>query len=113
MKSILNIKSTLLVATIFIAASCTKVETDDDFTKGDPPPVDGGFTNSSEVAPTNLVAHFPFEGNNNDAKNAVTGGVTAGSSSFVDGRKGKAYKGASLLGNRTKRSNGFSDSKKW
>ncbi len=95
MKSILKIKSTLLVATIFMAASCTKVETDDDFTKGDPPPVAGGFTNSSEVAPTNLVAHFPFEGNNNDAKNAVTGGVTAGSSSFVEGRKGKAYKGAS------------------
>lgn len=95
MKSILKIKSTLLVATIFMAASCTKVETDDVFTKGDPPPVDGGFTNSSEVAPTNLVAHFPFEGNNNDVKNAVTGGVTTGSSSFVEGRKGKAYKGAS------------------
>ena len=86
MKSILKIKSTLLVATIFMVASCTKVETDDDFTKGDPPPVAGGFTNSSEVAPTNLVAHFPFEGNNNDAKNAVTGGVTAGSSSFEIGR---------------------------
>lgn len=95
MKSILKIKSTLLVATIFMASSCTKVETDDDFTKGDPPPVAGGFTNSSEVAPANLVAHFPFEGTNNDAKNAVTGGVTAGSSSFVEGRKGKAYKGAS------------------
>lgn len=95
MKSILKIKTALLLAIVFISASCTKVETDDDFTKGDPPPVDGGFTNSSEVAPTNLVAHFPFEGNNNDAKNAVTGGVTAGSSSFVEGRKGKAYKGAS------------------
>ncbi len=95
MKKVFNIKITLLFAVVFIAASCTKVETDDDFTKGDPPPVPGGYTNSSQVAPANLVAHFPFDGNNNDAKNAVTGGVTTGSSSFVDGRKGKAYKGAS------------------
>ncbi len=95
MKNILKIKMALLLATVFIVASCTKVKTDDDFTKGNPPPVAGGFTNSSEIAPASLVAHFPFDGNNNDAKNAVTGGTTTGSSSFVEGRKGKAYKGAS------------------
>ena len=80
---------------ILTVASCTKVDKDDTFPKGDAPPVAGGFTNSSEIAPANLVAYFPFDGNINDAKNGVTGGVASGSSSFVPGRKGMAYKGSS------------------
>ena len=95
MKNVLNKKTTALLAIVLIAASCTKVDRDDNFTKGDPPPVAGGFTNSSEVAPSNLIAFFPFEGNALDAKGNVTGGVLNGTSSFTSGKKGKAYKGSS------------------
>ncbi|HYO21090.1 MAG TPA: LamG domain-containing protein [Flavisolibacter sp.] len=73
---------------------CTKPDKSDDFAKGDPPPVAGGFVNSSDVAPGSLVAHFPFEGSVNDAKGAVTGGTTNGTTSFIQGRKGQAYKGS-------------------
>ncbi|HSN60314.1 MAG TPA: hypothetical protein VLR49_05245, partial [Ferruginibacter sp.] len=86
---------TLSLAMALAIGSCTKVEKDDEFPKGDAPPVAGGFTNSSEVAPANLVAHFPFDGNITDVKNGVTGGVASGTSSFVTGRKGQAYKGSS------------------
>lgn len=85
----------LSLALALSIGSCTKVDRDDDFPEGDAPAVAGGFTNSSEVATGNLVAHFPFEGSIADAKNGVTGGVAVGSSSFVPGRKGLAYKGSS------------------
>jgi hypothetical protein len=85
----------LSLCILVVLAGCTKAKTDDDFPLGDAPPVAGGFTNSSEIAPGNLVAHFPFEGNTNDAKNNVTGGQASGTSSFETGRKGKAYKGSS------------------
>jgi hypothetical protein len=91
-----NTKTTALVsiaAGLFIAG-CTKADYGDDVKQGDPPPVAGGFVNSSEIAPANLVAHFPFEGNVSDAKGAVTGGATSGTTSFVPGRKGQAYKGS-------------------
>lgn len=94
-KAILNGKTVLgLLATSLILGSCTKAELDDSFRVGEPPAVAGGFKNSSEIAPTNLVAHFPFEGNINDAKGAVTGGTANGVTSFVEGRKGQAYKGS-------------------
>jgi len=73
---------------------CTKADKSDDVVKGDPPPVAGGFVNSSEIAPANLVAHFGFEGNVNDAKGGVTGGTLNGTTSFITGRKGQAYKGS-------------------
>jgi hypothetical protein len=84
---------TLPLCVVVMATGCTKPELDDDFQKGDPPPI-GSYTNSSEVAAADLVAHFPFEGNGNDAKGAVTGPVVKGSASFVAGRKGLAYQGA-------------------
>ena len=95
-----NIKNLVPAAMLLLAAGimgtgCTKADYGDDFPKGDAPPVAGGFTNSSEVAPANLVAHFPFDGNINDVKNGVTGGVASGTSSFAAGRKGQAYKGSS------------------
>lgn len=97
MHNFIKIKSTLILSLslALLMGSCTKVESDDDFPVGDAPPVAGGFTNSSEIAASNLVAYFPFEGNINDVKNGVTGGVATGSSSFVTGRKGMAYKGSS------------------
>ncbi len=84
--------SGLLLVVLF--TQCTKPETDDDFPAGDPPPVAGGFVNSSEVSPSNLVAHFTFDGTIADAKGGVTGGTTSGTTSFVTGRKGQAYKGS-------------------
>lgn len=94
-----NYKNTLTALTLSIALAavltgCTKAEMDDNFPKGDPPPVAGGFVNSSEIAPTNLVAHFTFDGTISDAKGAVTGGVAAGKTSYVAGRKGQAYQGS-------------------
>jgi hypothetical protein len=72
---------------------CTKAELDDDFERGDPPPI-GSFTNSSEVAAADLVAHFPFEGSAADAKGGVTGGTVSGPGTFTAGKKGQAYQGA-------------------
>lgn len=84
----------LLLVAGMVSIGCTKADYGDDVTKGDAPPVSGGFTNSSEVAPANLIAHFSFEGNVSDSKNGVTGGVANGATSFVAGLKGKAYKGS-------------------
>lgn len=83
-----------LFITGLIIGSCTEPERDDDFPPGDPPPVPGGYTNSSEVAPASLVAHFTFDGTVNDAEGAVTGGVANGTTSWVEGVKGQAYKGS-------------------
>jgi hypothetical protein len=77
-----------------IVTGCTKPNKSDDVIAGDPPPVAGGFTNSSEVASTNLVAHFPFDGSVNDVKGGVTGGQLNGNTSWVPGRKGQAYRGS-------------------
>ena len=73
---------------------CTKSETDDDFPLGDPPPVEGGFVNSNEIEPASLLVHLPFDGNVTDLKNGLSGGATAGTTSFVEGRKGQAYQGS-------------------
>ena len=85
----------VLMALGLLGTGCTKADYSDDFTKGDAPPVAGGFTNSSEVAPASLVAHFPFDNNISDAKNAVTGGLASGATSFSTGIKGQAYQGSS------------------
>jgi hypothetical protein len=77
-----------------LCTRCTKPNKSDDVVKGDAPPVAGGYVNSSEIAPANLVAHFPFEGSVTDAKGGVTGGATNGTTSWVPGRKGQAYKGS-------------------
>ena len=97
MNNFIKSKSTIILSIAFALGlgSCTKVETDDNFPEGGAPAVAGGFTNSSEVAPGNLIAYFPFENSIADVKNGVTGGVASGTSSFVTGRKGLAYKGSS------------------
>lgn len=93
-KNIIKIGCLSSAFLLLALAQCTKPEMDDDFPPGDPPPVEGGFVNSSEIAADGLVAHFPFDGNVNDVKNAVTGGVASGTTSFVEGRKGQAYQGS-------------------
>ncbi len=95
MKNLSKTKTVMLVAVIAIAASCSKKKAAEEVvTPSTPPPVAGGFVNSSEVASANLVAHFPFDGNLTDAKGTITGGSATGTSSFVAGKKGQAYKGA-------------------
>ena len=83
----------LLLAAGAMFTSCTKPVLDDDFPKGDPPPI-GAYTKSEEIAPADLVAFFPVEGNADDAKGGVTGATVTGSGTFVPGRKGQAYQGA-------------------
>jgi hypothetical protein len=92
MKNIFNIKTVLLFAIVFAAASCTKVKTDDDFTKGDPPPVPGGFTNSNQVAAANLIGYWSFEGNLKDAVSSIVG--TNNGMTFSAGLKGQALEGS-------------------
>ena len=84
----------LALAIGMVGTGCTKADYGDDFTKGDAPPVAGGFVNSNDIAPTNLVAHFPFENSVADVKGGVTGGTASGTTSFVAGRKGRAYQGS-------------------
>jgi hypothetical protein len=84
---------TFIVIAVLVTA-CTKAELDDNFKVGDPPPVAGGYVNSNDISPSNLVAYFPFDGNVNDTKGGVTGGATSGTTSFVPGRKGQAYQGS-------------------
>ena len=75
-------------------SSCTKADTGDNFTPGDPPAISGGYLNSDEVAPDDLIAYFPFDGTIEDAKGTITGGEQHGNVSFTEGRKGQAYQGA-------------------
>jgi hypothetical protein len=90
-----NIKKSaaaLLLATAIAGTSCTKADYNDDVTKGSPPPI-GSYTNSSEIAPTDLVAYFPFDGSATDSKGSISGGTLTGGSSFGTGKKGQAYQG--------------------
>lgn len=82
----------ILAASFFLTVSLTAC-----YEKFDPesyaPKVSiGGFTGSSEIAATNLVAHFPFDGNYQDII-SKTAGVNTGTS-FGNGLKGQAMKGA-------------------
>ena len=83
-----NILRFALFAIIAFAA-CTKPDTDDTVVKGDPPPVPGGFTNSSQVASSNLLAQWSFDGTNNETKSSAAPGVVT-NASFITGIKGQA-----------------------
>jgi hypothetical protein len=76
-----------------LVTSCTEADYGDDFPKGDAPPV-GAYNSSDEIAPADLVAYFPFDGNAADSKGGVAGGTVSGAGSFTPGRKGQAYQGA-------------------
>jgi Concanavalin A-like lectin/glucanases superfamily len=85
----LKMVSLLVLATGFLMTSCTKADKGDDFTKGDPPPVPGGFTNSSQVAATNLLAYWSFDGDRKEIKSSINPS-TQSNTSFVSGIKGQA-----------------------
>ncbi len=69
--------------------SCTKVNRDDSFTPGDVPPIAGGFTSSDQIAPTNLLAYWNFDANNNEVK-SNTAPLKSVNNSSIPGVKGQA-----------------------
>ena len=69
--------------------SCTKADYNDTVTKGNPPPVPGGFVNSSDVATSNLIAYWDFNNNKNETK-SNTAPVLDVNSSYEKGIKGNA-----------------------
>lgn len=84
-----NLISVLAVVALLASVSFTSCKTEE------PDPY-AGKTNPSTIAATNLVAYFPFE---SEAASIETGaGITyskkGGAASFVTGRRGNAYKGA-------------------
>ncbi len=83
----------VVIALLLAATACTKVQNDDDYKLGDPPPV-GDFTNSDSIEMNSLIVHLTFNGTLEDAKGTLTGGTANGSTSFVEGRKGQAYQGS-------------------
>ena len=88
-----NLKLLTAVAVTVVAISaCTKAKRGDDFPKGDVPPTAGGFTTSSQVAATNLVAYWNFNGDLKDSVSGTTG--TNKGMTFSQGLKGQALQGA-------------------
>lgn len=83
----INIKMLALVLMVIFSA-CTKADYNDAVTKGDPPPVPGGFVNSSEVAKANLLAYWNFDNNKNETK-SNTAPLKDVNSSFEKGIKGQ------------------------
>ena len=78
----------LCLAILIVLGSCTKVDRNDDVKAGDPPPVPGGFTNSSQVATTNLLAYWNFDANSNEVKTntAPSNAVNTTSSTGIKGK---------------------------
>ncbi|WP_301921381.1 LamG-like jellyroll fold domain-containing protein [Ferruginibacter sp.] len=82
----------IIVTALFVTSSflaCTKADYNDTVTKGDPPPVPGGFVNSSEVAASSLLAYWNFDDSKAETKSKKTPLVDS-NSSFVAGLKGRA-----------------------
>ena len=89
MKTFLNQILLLLLAVLFINISgCTKAQYDDDYSKGDPPPIAGGYVNSREVAKANLIAYWAFNGGYVDSVGGLKG--TNSGTTFSAGQKGQA-----------------------
>ena len=84
-----NLITILSIASFAIFSSCTKADYEDKVTKGDPPPVPGGFVNSSEVASANLLAYWDFNDNKSETKSSATP-IRDSNSSYEKGIKGDA-----------------------
>ena len=78
--------SVILVLAIAFSA-CTKADYGDNVVKGDPPPVPGGYINSSEVAADNLLAYWNFDDTKAETKSNATPLVDS-NSSYIKGIKG-------------------------
>ncbi len=82
-----NLLTILAIGSIAIFSSCTKADYGDVVTKGDPPPVPGGFVNSSGVATSNLIAYWDFNDNKKETKSG-TAPIKDSNSSYEKGIKG-------------------------
>jgi hypothetical protein len=71
------------VVTLLALGSCSKSDS--------LPPIDG-YSSSDAVAPTNLVAYFPLDGNAKDSKGTAT--ATEVKVTYTKGLRGQAYQGA-------------------
>jgi hypothetical protein len=80
----------LLAGLLVNLAGCTKAEYADDFTKGTPPPITGGYVNSREIAAANLVAYWAFNGGYTDSVKGLTG--TNVGTTFTAGQKANGLK---------------------
>jgi len=90
---ILNInRLTALAVTVAAFTACTKADRSDDFPAGDIPATAGGFTSSSQIATSNLVAYWGFEGDLKETVSGTTG--TNKGMTFSAGLKGQALQGA-------------------
>jgi hypothetical protein len=79
----------LIAMLCFVFVSCEDEDGINDYAPERPV---GGYTSSSEIAPSDLVAHWTF---NNTLADSVTGlAGTSSGSSFATGRKGLALQGA-------------------
>lgn len=85
----INLLLCVSLSAIVALNACTKPQYDDTVVKGDPPPVPGGYTNSSQVASSNLLAYWSFDGTNNETKSNTTP-VAVSNSSFIPSFKGQA-----------------------
>ncbi len=83
--------ATLAFLSSLTFTACTKADYTDNVTIGDPPPVAGGFTNSSQVATANLLAYWNFDGTNNENKSS-TAPIIVSNASFTAGIKGQALR---------------------
>lgn len=86
--SIKQLLPVLIVVSLINLSGCTKAKYDDDYKKGDPPPIAGGYVNSREVAKEDLVAYWAFDGGYVDSAGGLTG--TNSGTSFTSGQKGQA-----------------------
>ncbi|MCE7041189.1 LamG domain-containing protein [Dyadobacter sp. CY312] len=82
----------ILAVSVFLIASLTACYEKFDAESYAPKVSIGGFTGSNEIAASNLIAHFPFDGNYEEII-SKTAGVNTGTS-FGNGLKGQAMKGA-------------------
>ncbi|WP_281637798.1 LamG domain-containing protein [Flavobacterium marginilacus] len=89
-------KHTYIFLLSFVLASTVFVSCEDSIDKTNSPipyePI-GGYENSDEIAKDHLLAKFSFDGNIQDSKNAITGGVGT-DVTYETGVKGNAYKGS-------------------
>ena len=91
MKTIKTALAGLLFGAVLLSA-CTKSNDNDDFPAGDVPPTAGGYTASSQISPSNLIAFWNFNGDSVQDSVTNTAGTNAGMT-FTTGLKGKALTG--------------------
>jgi len=79
-----------------IIAICASIAFNACKDKDDDDPIDDGKIDPSTIAAANLIAYFPFESETGSISkgDGITFGKKVGAASFVEGRRGNAYKGS-------------------